>query len=110
MAANIAFFGGADTTGQFGLWATNGTAAGEVDTWIMANGHQVGGVILSFVSTAWQFAGISDVNGDGTSDVTWRNSSTGEVDTWLIANDHVSGGNAIGTASTAWTPLVIPTA
>jgi hypothetical protein len=52
---------------------------------------------------AWQFAGIGDYNGDGVSDVLWRNTATGEVDTWLVNDGHKVGGGAIGEVSTAWT-------
>ena len=47
--------------------------------------------------------GTGDYNGDGTSDVLWRNTATGEVDTWLMNGGHIVGGNAVGTASTART-------
>jgi probable HAF family extracellular repeat protein len=89
------------------LWRNLST--GEVDTWLMNNGHVTGGAALGGVSSAWQFAGIGDYTGAGTSDVLWRNNNTGEVDTWLITNDHLTGGAAISSASTAWQPQVIHT-
>jgi hypothetical protein len=41
-------------------------------------------------------AGVGDFNGDGKSDILWRNASTGEVDMWLMN----------GLASTASVPLL----
>jgi hypothetical protein len=33
---------------------------------------------------AWPISGVGDFNGDGTSDVLWRNPSTGQVDQWQM--------------------------
>jgi hypothetical protein len=43
----------------------------------------------------------NDFNGDGISDVLWRNAS-GEVDTWLMNNGQMAGGTAVGSVSSAW--------
>ena len=43
----------------------------------------------------------SDFNGDGTSDVLWRNDS-GDINTWLLNNGQVAGGTAPGVVSGAW--------
>jgi hypothetical protein len=50
----------------------------------------------------WQSLGTGDFNGDGTSDILWRNTSTGEVDTWLMNNGQMTGGAVLGTMSSAW--------
>jgi len=77
--------------------------SGEVDTWLIGNGHLIGGTGVTSVSSAWQFVGTGDFNGDGSTDVMWRNSVSGEVDTWLMNNGHIAGGAAIGIASAGWT-------
>jgi hypothetical protein len=64
------------------------------------NDGRRGGV--GFASSVWQALGTGDFNGDNTSDVLWRNTSTNEVDTWLISNDHLTGGSGIGSVSSAW--------
>jgi hypothetical protein len=69
-----------------------------------------GGAVLGSVSSAWQFAGIGNFTGTGTSDILWRNTATGEVDIWLITNDQIVGRNAISAASTAWQPQLMRTA
>jgi hypothetical protein len=89
------------------LWRN--TSTGEVDTWLMNNGHVTGGAALGSVSSAWQFAGIGDYTGNGTSDVLWRNTNTGAVDTWIVNNDRLTGGSGISAASTAWQPQVTHT-
>jgi FG-GAP-like repeat/Lipase (class 3) len=82
------------------LWRNSTT--GEVDTWLMSNGHISGGTGVGSVSSAWQTLGTGDFNGDSTSDILWRNSTTGEVDTWLMSNGHISGGTGVGSVSSAW--------
>ena len=39
-----------------------------------------------FVSQGWQVVGTGDFDGDGESDVVWRNRSTGDNTIWLSAN------------------------
>jgi len=60
--------------------------------------------ILSVVSTDWQIAGTGDFNGDGRSDVLWRNTD-GRISNWLGTtnggfSDNV--GNALNGVSIDW--------
>jgi hypothetical protein len=84
------------------LWRN---VSGEVDTWLMTGGAVTGATVIGALSSAWQFSGSGDLNGDATTDVLWRNTSTGEVDTWLVSNGVLSGGAGIGSVSTAWQAL-----
>jgi ELWxxDGT repeat protein len=43
----------------------------------------------------------NDVNGDGISDVLWRNMG-GEVDSWLMTGGRMGGGSAVSAASSVW--------
>jgi hypothetical protein len=86
------------------LWRNT---AGEVDTWLVNNGHVSGGAAVGTLSSAWRLAGAGDLTGTGASDLVWQNTSSGEVDSWLMANGHLSGGSAIGHASSVWQPLGI---
>ena len=49
----------------------------------------------------------SDLTGNGTSDVIWRNGTTGAVETWLMTNGTMSGGTGLGIASSAWSALAV---
>jgi len=60
---------------------------------------------LTNVPTAWQIAGTGDFNGDGDSDILWRNTSTGAMTDWLgLANggfqDNAANGYTI--VPSAW--------
>ncbi len=53
--------------------------------------HMQGSTILAssgsaptVASAAWQIVALADFNGDGKSDIYWRNSSTGQNDLWLM--------------------------
>ena len=43
-----------------------------------------------------------DFNGDGTSDILWRNTSSGEVDMWFINNGQHAGGTGVGFVPSVW--------
>jgi len=67
------------------LWFNSRT--GAVDEWVMRDGHWAETIDFGAThgSTNWQIAGVGDFNGDGTSDVLWRNPTTGQVDEWLMS-------------------------
>jgi hypothetical protein len=46
--------------------------------------------------------GTGDFNGDGTSDILWRNNSTGEVAVWLMNNAQVSTSAGFGIVPAAY--------
>jgi FG-GAP-like repeat len=45
---------------------------------------------------------IKDFNGDGRSDVLWRNSATGEAVAWFLTNARFVGGASLGAADLNW--------
>ena len=47
---------------------------------------------LGYVSTDWSIAGVGDFDGDGKSDILWRNSTTGQVYLWFISGTAMTGG------------------
>jgi hypothetical protein len=85
------------STGRIADWLGKPDASGG----FTGNGANSGNT----VDLAWQVAGIGDFNGDGHSDILWRNSSTGQVNDWLGT---ATGGftdnsaHASATLSTAW--------
>jgi hypothetical protein len=95
-------FNGIDGTGKSGLWVTDGTASGT---------HELAtpdlGSPLAPLGPNFTVAGepVRDFNGDSSSDVLWRNTTTGEVDTWLVNNGRMNGGTGVGSASSVWQAL-----
>jgi phospholipase/lecithinase/hemolysin len=61
------------TTGDIAIWEMNGT------TILNANASGVGNV-----PTNWSIVGVGDFNGDGMSDILWRNNTNGNVAIWLM--------------------------
>jgi FG-GAP-like repeat len=56
------------------------------------NGQQVlaeGAVQHAPVTTDWHFQGIGDFNGDGNSDVLWRQDGSGQVYVWEMNGQQV---------------------
>jgi len=51
----------------------------------------------------WNIAGTGDFNGDGKSDILWRNTSTGMVNMWLMnGSSMTSWANILGAGNTDW--------
>jgi hypothetical protein len=74
------------------LWQN--TANGTVQLWLM-NGAQVAADIPLPVTGSlndWLVVGVGDFNGDGTSDILWRNTATGEMAVWLLRGGQISSG------------------
>ncbi|AFZ00679.1 lectin-like protein [Calothrix sp. PCC 6303] len=71
------------------IW--NNSSTGENEIWQMK--YEVTGISLDkrFTiekanSPKWSVAGVSDFNGDGITDVAWRNYDSGESELWIIKN------------------------
>ncbi|PYR33605.1 MAG: hypothetical protein DMF90_20200 [Acidobacteria bacterium] len=56
------------------------TSDGEV-AWLQGPGGAL--THVAFVDFSWQIAGIRDIDGDGRSDLVWRQTQTGDVAVWL---------------------------
>ncbi len=53
---------------------------GDVAGWLMQGLTRVSpGVLAGGVPLDWQIAGVGDLDGNGTADLVWRNTSTGDV-------------------------------
>ena len=60
------------------------------------------GAYLGNISTTWSVVGTGDCNGDGTSDILWRN-AYGNVAIWLMNGSQVLPWSAVlGNVATNW--------
>ena len=85
------------------LWRSN---AGGVAEWNMQGGEIESSAYLTSGGTvvdpgsSWSVAGVADFNGDGRSDLLWRNSD-GELVTWLMNGSTIEASAGISTAPDA---------
>jgi hypothetical protein len=56
---------------------------------------------LGFVPTSWNVAITGDFNGDGTSDIFWRNTN-GDTSIWFINGAKATSVTDLGLVSTSW--------
>ena len=84
------------------LWQ-NGIS-GEVYIWFM-NGTTItsqGSPDTLSPSAGWVVQGVADYNGDGKSDILWRNSNTGDVYIWLMNGTTIANQGDLGDISSSW--------
>jgi len=80
------------------VWrAVNGAAKGAMFLWLMDGKTIKGATYLDPISTDWQVVGTGDFNGDGKSDILWRNLNPAAPDAgylyvWLMDGPKVIGG------------------
>jgi hypothetical protein len=86
-----------------------GLDTGAMFLWQMNGADIIGATYLDPISTDWQIQGVADFNGDGKSDVLWRNLSHGAADAyylyiWMMNGPTVSGGTGYtnSQANAAW--------
>jgi hypothetical protein len=80
------------TSGQVAIWFMNGTAVSPTS-----------GVVASNPGIYWVIQGVGDYNGDGSSDILWRNNNTGQVSMWLMNGLTLSSSTAPATPTADWT-------
>ena len=76
------------TNGKVGVWLMNGTTE---DTWAYIGNH----------GTYWDARGVGDFNGDGSSDIVFRNNN-GMVGVWLMDGTTEDTWLSLGNHGTAW--------
>jgi hypothetical protein len=84
------------------LWYNSST--GDLSIWLMNGATIAGGGSPGSVGAGspWQIVDHGDFNGNGKSDILWRNSATGDVSIWLMNGTTFSGGGSPGSAPTTW--------
>jgi VCBS repeat protein len=68
------------------LW--HNRADGRFSTWLMTGTQTFRGVSFTtsqVPDTNWELVGSGDLNGDGHSDLVWRNKADGRISAWLMA-------------------------
>jgi len=50
----------------------------------------------------WSIAGVGDFDGNGTSDILWRNSTTGQVYIWFMNGTTTASSGSVGYVPSAW--------
>ncbi|MFL6799899.1 MAG: G1 family glutamic endopeptidase [Xanthobacteraceae bacterium] len=93
----------ADGNGNI-FWRNN---TGDIAMWNVANGQLASAVILGNVAGNWVVQGIGDFNGDGNTDLLWRDSNTGTVAIWFLSESmSVTSAVSIATVANGWTPIL----
>jgi FG-GAP-like repeat len=85
-----------DSSGQTALWTMNGSA-------IVGSGSFTSGGSTVNPDTSWSIAGTGDFDGDGKSDVLWRNTA-GQLALWLMNGSSIVGSSFVNDGSTPVNP------
>jgi chitodextrinase len=103
---SIAGVGDFDADGKSDvLWHNNVT--GENIVWLM-NGATLlssGAVFSTVADLSWSIAGVGDVDGDGKSDILWRNSVTGENLVWFMSGASISSSAPVNAVQGSWSTV-----
>ena len=86
-----------NSVGQLALWTLNGnviTGSG----FVTSAGNPVN------PDPSWSIAGIGDLDGDGKSDLIWRNAATNEVAVWFMNGQTISGSGDMNAGGVAAKP------
>jgi phospholipase/lecithinase/hemolysin len=89
---------GADMYGDI-FWRN--TTTGEVGMWVMAGATVTQSVDFGVVPLTWTIAGIGDFDGNGSTDILWRDTS-GNIGIWLMNGTKVMSTSVIGNVPAIW--------
>ena len=93
-----------NTNGTLIDWTTNGSQVTAIQQVTLGGSP-------AMPDSSWQIAQIGDLNGNGKSDILWRNSD-GALAEWTMNGAQITAAQATGmeaTSSTNWSPLAKPT-
>jgi FG-GAP-like repeat len=72
--------------------------------WLVQADQVTGSCGLGNVPSNWQFQGVGDFNGDGTTDILWRDSTSGTVAIWFLGSGcTVQSTASFGAVPSTWT-------
>jgi hypothetical protein len=75
---------------------------GAVAIWEMDGLDIKAASIITSVGLDWQVAGTADVDGDGRSDILWKNGSTGQVAVWEMDGFSIGASGFPGQMNSSW--------
>jgi Pro-kumamolisin, activation domain/FG-GAP-like repeat len=87
-----------DNAGDTAIWSIGCTRSGPFFPHCIPNAT---GASLGVVPTQWSIAGQRDFDGDGYSDILWRDAS-GNTSIWFMSGPRVVVGAAVGNIPTTW--------
>lgn len=90
---------GADNNGSI-FWRN--TSTGEVGTWLMKGTRIVQSANLGAMPLNWSVAGTGDFDGNGSTDILWRDQA-GNVGIWLMDGTRIASSKVIGNVPRDWT-------
>jgi subtilisin-like proprotein convertase family protein len=74
------------------VWRNNSIRT--VVGWQLENGVVTGSTVIGTPTTGWFLSASGDINGNGVSDMIWRNSSTGQIAVWFLDSNLTVVGTA----------------
>jgi hypothetical protein len=75
---------------------------GGVEVYDISNNQITGASFMGTVGLDWQFSGIGNFSGRGTSDMLLRDANTGELQAYNINSNQITGSAFIGTVGLDW--------
>jgi hypothetical protein len=84
-----------DGSGNYSIWFMTGTAESSPSTSVLSS------AAIGNISTNWTVVGTGDFNGDGMTDIVWRDNS-GNTSIWLMDGASILISAGIGNVPTNW--------
>src|ERR1700722_7821003 len=76
--------------------------AGDLAIWQVSGSQVVASTGLGNVPSNWVIAGLGDFNGDGLTDILWRDANAGDAAIWLMNGAGILAAGGLGNVATSW--------